>query len=149
MRLGPEVKLPARGFTLVELLIVVGILAVLAAIAIPQYNGMVRRAREVAAISYMKQWYYGQMMYKEKYGWFADADEKLVNERFIALGFAKDGSYSRYMFSIDSPSKSTASWWGKGVPQNSCSTCRYFYTDSTGAIRYEFGKNATATSPPI
>jgi len=128
---------------------VVGILAVLAAIAIPQYNGMVRRAREAAAISCVRQWYYGQMMYKERYGWFANDDEQLVNEHFITLGFAKDGSYSVYKFSIDSPSKSTASWWGEGVPKNSCGTCRYVYTDSTGAIRYEFGENATATSPPI
>lgn len=37
------------GFTLVELMIVVGIVAILAAIAIPAYNDQVRRSRRAAA----------------------------------------------------------------------------------------------------
>lgn len=45
----------ATGFTLIELLIVITVIAIITAIAVPSYNGQVRKARRAEAQSHMQQ----------------------------------------------------------------------------------------------
>jgi type IV pilus assembly protein PilE len=48
-------KNPARGFTILELLIVMGIIAIIAAMAIPAYDSYLRKGSRSAAQAYMMQ----------------------------------------------------------------------------------------------
>jgi len=49
----PLVAAKAHGFSLLELVIVVAVLAILVAIAIPSFGGFIRSARQAAALTYV------------------------------------------------------------------------------------------------
>ncbi|MEA5057396.1 MAG: prepilin-type N-terminal cleavage/methylation domain-containing protein [Anaerotignum propionicum] len=46
-----------KGFTLMEMLIVIGIIAILVAIAIPTFTGALNRARYSADVANVRSWY--------------------------------------------------------------------------------------------
>lgn len=56
-------KTMKKGFTLVEMMIVVAIIAVLAGVAIPQYNKYVKKSETTEALRFMKQIIDGEVVY--------------------------------------------------------------------------------------
>lgn len=63
------------GFTLIELMIVVAVIAVLAAVALPSYQGQVRKSRRAEAITFMSQIQQAQERYR--------ANRTTYGDRFI------------------------------------------------------------------
>lgn len=76
-----------RGITLIELLIVVVIVGILAAIAIPLYNGYMQRARRVDAKTALEQFRAAQEMHRAERGGYANntANPGLYANPILAL----------------------------------------------------------------
>jgi len=73
-------KLSRLGFTLVELLVVVLIIGILAAVALPQYGKAVERARASEAFMLLKSVHQAAQAYQMEHGTYPDSfDELAVN----------------------------------------------------------------------
>jgi prepilin-type N-terminal cleavage/methylation domain-containing protein len=158
------------GFTLTELLIGVGILGVLAAIAIPAYLGFVQRARETAVVHYLRAVHKGQQEWRletdapgysgdfdelEESGAIPDATNFVRARRRSARSGSSRTTSSRLVQSYrldltaaDNPSANTYTYTLYAYPQNRSRRVRWFYVDQTGLIRAGTGWTGPS-APPI
>lgn len=142
------------GFTLVELLIVVAVLAILASIAIPMYTGFIQKARETAAIGYLKNLHKSQDLYRFDSALAVYSGDF---EELEAMGGVPPGSGSasrvdqdyRFDLSAGPGPGGQPSWQATATPLKQQATARFFYVDETGVIRFETGAAAGAGSAPI
>ena len=80
-----------NGFTLIELMIVVAIIGILAAIAIPQYNNYVARTQVAEAFALLGPVKQALTLYYQENGDFPDQGD--ADDRHDALGIARQGVY--------------------------------------------------------
>ncbi len=103
-----------RGFTLIELMVTVAIVAILAAIAIPFMEAYRRRGYEASATQYLRSWVPAQELYLQINGEYANADEALADQGIGVLEVPTDIPYD---FSLDNGGNQTEQWFGQASPQ--------------------------------
>ena len=90
-----------KGFTLIELMIVVAIIGILAVVAIPQYNKYVARSQVAEAFRLMAPVKTALTMYYEETGGFPDAGSGKYDDAHKLLGIAEsDELNGKYVIHI-------------------------------------------------
>lgn len=140
-----------KGFSLIELLIVVAMIGVITSIAVPSYINSRRGARESAAISNVRTLISAEGAYIATTGGYTQyasistlSSLNLLESTFVNNGGVKDG----YLFVLTQPD--VTSYTITADPQTAdASVMRYFYADQSGVIRQNTGAAATASSVPV
>jgi prepilin-type N-terminal cleavage/methylation domain-containing protein len=146
-----------RGFSLIELLIVVAIILIIAAVAIPKMNSQLMQAREMAAIREINTIHQGQTQYYSQFGRFAASLSELGPPASGAPGPAAadlipaalaSGKKSGHIFTV---SLTPTGYSITVTPEQfGSSGRRNFYSDQTLVVRESWTQEpATAQSPEL
>src|SRR6185437_13480058 len=146
-----------RGFSLIELLIVISIILIIAAIAVPKMNRTLMLAREQAAIRQIGTIHQGETQYYSEFGKYAQNLAQLgppasgapgPNAADIIPSSLANGKNSGYVFTlVGTPTGYNVT----AVPETFGGTgSRTFYSDQTLVIRQNTtAEPATANSPEL
>jgi type IV pilus assembly protein PilA len=146
-----------RGFSLIELLIVIAIILIIAAIAVPKMNNQMQAAHEMAAIRQITTIHQAETQYYSQFGRYATSLAELGPPASGAATPAAadlipkvlaDGKNSGYLFTVTA---SPTGYSVTAVPEAfGNSGRRTFFSDQTLVVRNNWSQEpATVTSPEI
>ena len=95
----------AKGFTLIELMIVVAIIGILASIAVPNFVKFQCRAKQTEAKTGLKNIVVAEEMHRGNFDTYEDGDEADLS----IVGFAITGTTRRYEFRVTAADATTFS----------------------------------------
>jgi len=141
------------GFTLIELSLVIAIIAIVAAIAVPSFVATRIESNESSAIQNLRSISTSEIGYHASRGAFGTLDElnaeppgggpPFLNGEW-SDGIEKNG----YLFTMDSATESEFVCYADPTLHNR-SGRRYFRVDTSGIIRYDFGGRPAVDASPI
>lgn len=117
-----------KGFTLVELMVVMAIIAILATAGVSSYGSYIKRARDTARFSDLKAIETALISYQSVNGRFPETDADEDNPKSIVSALKEfDG------FKIDPSDATTGCYAGQ---EGETGECGYFYTQCDGGGSY-------------
>jgi type IV pilus assembly protein PilA len=148
---------PRRGFSLIELLIVIAIILIIVTVALPKLNKARMYAQETAALKAMQTLNTAQVQYNSTFGRFATSLAELgppasgtanASAADLISSDLASGEKQGYRFTMQGTPGGYAI---TGVPVVFGSTgSRTFFTDQSLVLRENFGQEpATANSPEV
>lgn len=138
---------------MIEMLVVLAIIAILTAVALPMYTNLVKKSRETAVLSYLSLLKKAEDAYivTNTGNSFSNDFEELEATGTLPPG---NGAGTRivhdYRLTLTVGNTGGAPFWRViAEPVDGDTKVRWFYTDETGVMRYETGSTATASSPQV
>lgn len=152
-----------KGFSLIELLIVVAIILIIAAIAIPNLLRARMAANESASVGTMRTINTAEVSYITNYNVYSPTLAELsdggtnpctpaaANACLIdaSLAAAVDAAHAKSGYYFTYAASSTVGYTLDASPVNSNTGTKYFHTDSSAVIRYKVGGAASGTDSAI
>jgi type IV pilus assembly protein PilA len=136
-----------RGFSLIELLIVVAIIGIIAAIAVPYLEQAKQASKSASAVSSMRTINSSEAAYHSSTGEYGTLTQ-LGSANYIADSNLAGGRKSDYTFSVTPLTALNYEAVADPVldPTNAY---QHYFIDASGVLRVEVGAAATATSNPM
>ena len=135
-----------KGFTLIELMIVVAIIAIIAAIAIPSLLNARKSGNQASAVASLKAIVSVNQMYRTRFQTYAPKLTDLINAGYIDEGF-DDSIKSGYDFFYNGTGEAWVCLVNPRVAGRTGDL--YYFSNEQGVIRFSPTPVASAASPPI
>jgi len=137
-----------KGFSLIELLIVVAIIGIIAAIAVPNLLQSKAAANEASAISAIRNIVTSHITYSATVGSGSyAADLSVLEAAKLIDSVLGSGTKDGYAF-VSAGGSNTFTITGGPTNPGSTGT-RYFFSDESGVIRYSTAAAATTANSPL
>jgi type IV pilus assembly protein PilA len=160
MQKGRRAKRLSRGFSLIELLIVIAIILILVTIAVPMLDKIQMNARETAAIADLRAMNQAQLNFHNGQGKYASNLQELCGTAGGTAGAAAKGEMSGtictgedhgYLFTVASVSPPDGYTIDARPKTPGSSGKRFFYSDQNMIVRQSDKENepATPNSPQV
>jgi prepilin-type N-terminal cleavage/methylation domain-containing protein len=137
-----------KGFSVIELLVVVAIIGIIAAIAVPRLTVAKHRARAASAVTTLRSIAASEIIYDQTRGGYADF-ATLSEAGLIPDASLTSGIKSGYTFTITVSSSPQVGYTATAEPTDPSYGTPYYFLDETGVIRFAANGPATAASEPI